>query len=232
MLTSLILNQAAGGRRVGLFSMEMGDDQIVHRIVAARSQVNLQHVRNPSLMNESEYRHYIRACGDMDAFRLHIDDRPGLSVAQIKAKAYQWIARYGRLDVVYLDYVQLMTGAKAENRVQEMTQISRQLKELARELRVPLVAAAQLSRAVEQRADKRPILSDLRESGSWEQDADVVMFLYRDEVYDELTEAPGQAEVIVAKHRNGPTGTAYLYYEKTCAAFLNAARQFIDLSLE
>jgi replicative DNA helicase len=136
------------------------------------------------------------------------------------------------IDLIVVDYMQLMNagGSYANNRVQEISYISRQLKELARELNVPLLSAAQLSRAVEQRQDKRPQLSDLRESGSIEQDADIVMFLYRDIVYNEATENPNQADIIVAKHRNGPTDTIPLYFEPSITRFMDGTRQSYDLS--
>jgi replicative DNA helicase len=136
------------------------------------------------------------------------------------------------LDLVIVDYMQLMNagGSYENNRVQEISYISRSLKEMARELNVPLISAAQLSRAVEQRQDKRPVLSDLRESGSIEQDADIVMFLYRDEVYNEATEFPNQADVIVAKHRNGPTGTISLYFDKALTKFKDVNAHRVDLS--
>jgi len=138
---------------------------------------------------------------------------------------------YG-LDLIIVDYMQLMNagGTFENNRVQEISLISRSLKEMAREMNVPLISAAQLSRAVEQRQDKRPVLSDLRESGSIEQDSDIVMFLYRDEIYNEATEFPNQADVIVAKHRNGPTGTVSLYFEKSLTKFMDASVHRVDLS--
>jgi replicative DNA helicase len=154
---------------------------------------------------------------------IYIDDTPALSPLDIRTKARRLAHEFG-LDLIMVDYMQLMNAGKGyeNNRVQEIGYISRSLKELARELNVPLISAAQLSRAVEQRNDKRPVLSDLRESGSIEQDADIVMFLYRDEVYNEATEYPNQAEVIVAKHRNGPTDTINLYFEKSLTKFRDA----------
>jgi replicative DNA helicase len=155
---------------------------------------------------------------------IFIDDTPALSVVQLRTKCRRIQAEHG-LGLVMVDYLQLMrSGTRTENRVQEVSVISRALKEMARELKVPVVAASQLSREVERRQDKRPILADLRESGSQEQDADVVMFLYRDEVYNEITEYPNVAEVIVAKHRNGPTGTARLYFHKHLTRFDNLRR--------
>jgi replicative DNA helicase len=153
---------------------------------------------------------------------LFIDDTPGISALQLRTKARRLHAEYG-LDLVMVDYLQLMSGDfRSENRVQEISYISRALKGLARELNVPVIAASQLSRAVEQRQDKKPILSDLRESGSIEQDADVVMFIYRDEMYNEDTELKNIADIIVSKHRHGPTGTVQLFFRKQLAQFVDA----------
>jgi replicative DNA helicase len=153
---------------------------------------------------------------------LFVDDTPGLSALQLRTKARRLHAEYG-LDLIMVDYLQLMSGDfRGENRVQEISYISRALKGLARELNVPVVAASQLSRAVEQRHDKRPILSDLRESGSIEQDADVVMFIYRDEMYNPDTEMKNIADIIVAKHRHGPTGTVQLFFRRHLAQFVDA----------
>ncbi|MEO0564510.1 MAG: DnaB-like helicase C-terminal domain-containing protein, partial [Chloroflexota bacterium] len=155
---------------------------------------------------------------------------PSLNPIQMRTKCQRVNYKYG-LDLIILDYLQLMHApGYTNNRVQEISFISRQMKELAREIDVPLLSAAQLSRAVEQRSDKRPQLSDLRESGSIEQDADIVMFLYRDVVYNEATENPNQADVIVAKHRNGPTDTIPLYFDASSTRFRDGTRQNIDLS--
>jgi replicative DNA helicase len=150
-----------------------------------------------------------------------LDDTPAISVMELRTKARRLEAEYG-LDLLIVDYLQLMRGnVRAENRQQEISFISRSLKELARELKVPVLALSQLSRAVESRHDKRPLLSDLRESGSIEQDADVVMFVYRDELYNPDTEFPNIAEIIVAKHRSGPTGNFSVYFKKQLAQFLD-----------
>ena len=156
--------------------------------------------------------------------------RRHLNPLELRAKCRRMHLEHG-IDLILVDYMQLMNagGAYENNRVQEISYISRSLKELARELNVPLLSAAQLSRAVEQRQDKRPQLRDLRESGSIEQDADIVMFLYRDEVYNEATDIPGQADIIVAKHRNGPTGTISLFFDKTITRFRDVNAQRIDL---
>jgi replicative DNA helicase len=166
----------------------------------------------------------------MQDLNIFIDDSPALTPLQLRTKCRRLVHEYG-LDLVIVDYLQLMNGGGSfeNNRVQEISYISRSLKELARELNVPIFTAAQLSRAVEQRQDKRPQLSDLRESGSIEQDSDIVMFLYRDVVYNEATEFPNRADVIVAKHRNGPTGTISLHFENSLTKFTDAKTQKFEL---
>jgi replicative DNA helicase len=232
-MLSATLNMAKAGRRVGWFSLEMPKKQLVQRAVSSEAGINLQALRGGDLSAE-EWSRFVRTSGLLHKLPIHIDDRRNLTPGQVRAKCFQWMARHGKLDVVVVDYAQLMNGGSSfrgkDNRVAEISYISRELKGLARELNVPVLAAAQLSRAVEQRQDKRPVLSDLRESGQLEADADVVMFLYRDEVYNEATEFPNQADIIIAKHRNGPTGTISLYFEKTLTKFLNAAERSIDLS--
>lgn len=232
LLLSIMLNVAKAGKRVGWFSLEMPKNQLVQRAVSCEAGINLQALRAANL-SVGEWSRFVRTSGELHRLPIHIDDRSNLTPAQVRAKCYQWTARYGKLDVVVVDYVQLMSGGAAfrgkDNRVAEISYVSRELKGLARELNVPVLAAAQLSRAVEQRQDKRPLLSDLRESGQLEADADVVMFLYRDEVYNEATEFPNQADIIVAKHRNGPIGTVSLYFEKTLTKFLNAAQRSFNL---
>jgi replicative DNA helicase len=162
--------------------------------------------------------------------RIFLDDTPGLTPLQLRTKCRRLHLEF-RIDLVLVDYLQLMSGGiRSENRVQEVSYISRNLKMLARELNVPLLAAAQLSRAVEQRADKEPQLSDLRESGSLEQDADVVMFIHRPDMYDQDTLRPNVTQVKIAKHRNGPTGTIELIFRSQLAKFENAATRSYDLS--
>ena len=160
---------------------------------------------------------------------LYVDDTPSISALQLRTKARRVHAEHG-LDLILVDYLQLMTGdMRSENRVQEISYISRSLKALARELNLPVVAASQLSRAVEQRSDKHPVLSDLRESGSIEQDADVVMFIYRDDVYDPQSERKNVAEIMIAKHRNGPTGVVELFFRNQLAQFASVAKREISL---
>ncbi|HLV36039.1 MAG TPA: DnaB-like helicase C-terminal domain-containing protein, partial [Spirillospora sp.] len=218
------------GSRIAVFTMEMGVEQIIQRLISMETGINMQMLRLGQISPQEESR-LIEAMGRLSKFQVFIDDTPALTPLQLRTKTRR-MARETGIDLVIVDYMQLMNagGLYENNRVQEISYISRSLKELARELNVPLLSAAQLSRAVEQRQDKRPQLSDLRESGSIEQDADIVMFLYRDEVYNEATEFPNQADIIVAKHRNGPTGTVSLYFDRKITRFLDATAQNIDLS--
>jgi replicative DNA helicase len=229
-MLSAAINLARLGARIAIFSMEMGVEQIVQRLVSMESAINSQNLRTGQL-SQQEYSRFVHAAGNLSNFPIFIDDTPAMSPLQMRTKCLRMAREHG-IDLVVVDYMQLMNagGAYENNRVQEISYISRNMKEMARELNVPVMSAAQLSRAVEQRQDKRPVLSDLRESGSIEQDADVVMFLYRDEIYNEATEFPNQADIIVAKHRNGPTGTISLYFEKTLTKFMNAAERSVDLS--
>lgn len=229
-LLSMALNAARLGARIAIFTLEMGIEQIVQRIVSMETGINTQKLRLGQL-TQQEWSRFIQASGSLSSLKIYIDDTPAINPLQMRSKCRR-LAREHGLDLVILDYMQLMNagGAFENNRVQEISYISRSLKELARELNVPLLSAAQLSRAVEQRQDKRPQLSDLRESGSIEQDSDVVIFLYRDEVYNEASEFPNQAEVIIAKHRNGPTGTVNLWFEKSITRFMDAQARHVDLS--
>lgn len=229
-LLTIALNAARLGARVAIFTMEMGVEQIVQRIVSMESRINVQKLRLANLTPQESGR-FTEVVGRLSNLPIYIDDTPALTALDIRTKARRLYHEHG-LDLIIVDYMQLMSGGRGleNNRVQEISYISRSLKELARELNVPLISAAQLSRAVEQRQDKRPLLSDLRESGSIEQDADIVMFLYRDEMYNEATEYPGQADVIIAKHRNGPTGTVALYFEKELTRFMDVNHHRVDLS--
>jgi len=233
--TSLCLsfarNAARLGQRVAIFSLEMSNEQIVQRLVSAETEIDAQRLRLGHLHDE-EWPLFVQATGKLSDYPIFIDDTPSISVLQMRTKARRLHAEHG-LDLILVDYLQLMTGGvSSENRVQEVSYVSRSLKGIARELDVPVVAASQLSRAVEQRQEKRPILADLRESGSLEQDADVVMFIYRDEMYNPDTEAKNIAEIIVAKHRNGPTGTVELFFRDRLAQFLDAEtrRQPVDFA--
>ncbi len=236
--TSLILNIAInaarmGGARVGIFSLEMSNEQLVQRLVAAETGIGTQQLRLGQL-DQHEWERFVQASESLSKLPLFLDDTPAITPLHMRGKCRRLYREHG-LDLIIVDYLQLMTSGfgtpgRSENRVQEVSAISRNLKELARELNVPVIAASQLSRAVESRGDKRPVLSDLRESGSIEQDADVVMFIYRDEVYNEDTERPNQADIIVAKHRNGPVGTVSLYFRKELTQFANLRQTDIDLS--
>ncbi len=218
---SIARNAARHGQHVAIFSLEMSGEQVVQRIVATETGIDAQRLRLGDL-REEEWPLFVQATGKLSDLPLFIDDTPSISALQLRTKARRLHAEHG-LDLIIVDYLQLMTGdVRSENRVQEVSYISRALKGLARELDLPLVAASQLSRAVEQRSDKRPVLADLRESGSLEQDADVVMFIYRDELYHPETEKQHIADILVRKHRNGPTGVVQLFFREHLAQFLDA----------
>jgi replicative DNA helicase len=210
-------------RPVLLFSLEMGQRELVQRILSSEARVDSQKLRTGRL-SDGDWTKIVNALGRLEA-PLWIDDNPNVTVMEIRAKARRLKSRLGDLGLIVVDYLQLMTGrGNAENRQVEVSEISRGLKILARELEVPVVALSQLSRALEMRADKRPMLADLRESGSIEQDADVVMFLYRDELYNQDSPDIGTAEVHVAKHRNGPTGMKRLAFIGSYTRFANMAK--------
>ncbi len=218
------------GQRVAFFSLEMSDEQVVQRLIAAETGINAQRLRRGDI-EQDEWGRFMKATSDLAETHIYIDDTPSISALELRTKARRLHAEIG-VDLIVVDYLQLMRGDfRAENRVQEIASISRALKALARELNVPVLALSQLSRGVESRTDKRPILSDLRESGALEQDADVVIFIYRDEMYNENTERPNIADIMVAKHRNGPTGSVSLYFRKELAQFLEAEvrRQEVDI---
>ena len=225
--TSMALGIAHGaavshGHSVGIFSLEMSADQLVQRLLSMETGVDSHRLRLGQI-DDGEWDRISRAFGRLAEAKIYIDDQAGASVMDVRSKARRLQAEHG-LDLVVVDYLQLMSGRRTENRVQEISEISRGLKGLARELNVPVVALSQLSRAVESRADHRPMLSDLRESGSIEQDADIVMFIYREDKYDEDSEKKGIAEIIVAKHRNGPVGSVNL-------RFFDRTARFADLEL-
>lgn len=203
------------------YSLEMGQQSIVSRMLCSRARVDAHRLRTGRIPTE-DYSELTRAAGELSASKIFIDDTPGISVMSLRSRARRIQARHG-LDMIVVDYLQLMTHPKSESRQQEISQISRSLKELARELKVPVIALSQLSRQVENRDDKRPQLSDLRESGSIEQDADVVLLLFRPEYYNPTEENRGLAEVICAKQRNGPTGTVRLSFQGSILRFENRA---------
>ena len=211
---------------VAIFSLEMSKEQLVNRLFSLESQVDAQALRTGN-MKDSDWEKLIEGAGIIGKSNLIIDDTPGISVSELRSKCRKMKLEHG-LDIVIIDYLQLMTGSvgkNSESRQQEISEISRSLKGLARELNVPVVALSQLSRAVESRPDKRPMLSDLRESGAIEQDADVVMFIYRDEYYNKDSEFKKQAEIIIAKQRNGPVGTVNLAWLGEYTKFANLSRQ-------
>ena len=216
-------------KHVAIFSLEMSGEQLAQRLLAQETGIDSQRLRTGKLGDDEwpVLTHAIEVLGDT---RVFLDDTPALTPLQLRTKCRRLHLEH-RLDLILVDYLQLMTsGGRSENRVQEVSSISRNLKVLARELNVPVVAAAQLSRAVEQRTDKEPQLSDLRESGSLEQDADVVMFLHRPELYEKDTLKKNIAQVKGAKHRNGPVGTIELIFRASLAKFENAATRIVDLT--
>jgi replicative DNA helicase len=207
-----------------IFSLEMSKEQLVNRLISAESMLDAQKLRTGNL-NDNDWIKIIEGVESLSNANLYIDDTPGISVAEVRTKCRKLKLEKG-LDLVVIDYLQLMSG-RGESRQQEISEISRQLKSIAREMEAPVIALSQLSRACEQRADHRPMLSDLRESGAIEQDADVVAFLYRDEYYNPETEKKNQAEVIIAKQRNGPTGTVDLTWLGQFTKFTNMAKDYV-----
>jgi len=213
-------------RATVIFSLEMSKEQLVNRLFSLESQVDAQALRTGN-MKDSDWEKLIEGAGIIGKSKLIIDDTPGISVSELRSKCRKYKLEHG-LDLIIIDYLQLMTGSvgkRSESRQQEISEISRSLKGLARELNVPVIALSQLSRAVESRPDKRPMLSDLSESGAIEQDADVVMFIYRDEYYNKDSEYKKQAEIIIAKQRNGPVGTVHLAWLGEYTKFANLSRQ-------
>jgi replicative DNA helicase len=223
--TSLALSIADFAARkhglcIAIFSLEMPALQVVQRLVSGATGIESQRLRIGDITQE-ELARITRAMGELSETFVYIDDTPAIAPMELRAKARRLQAEHP-IDLIIVDYLQLMqAGVRMENRVQEVSYISRQLKSLSSELNVPVLACSQLSRAVESRVDKRPLLSDLRESGSIEQDADVVMFIYREEMYVEDTFRPNIADIMVAKHRNGPTGQISLRFMKELAKFAN-----------
>lgn len=223
--TAFVLNIAEyvafrQNQTVAVFSLEMSKEQLVNRLFSLESKVDAQKLRTGSL-SDNDWERLIESAGIIGKSNLIIDDTPGIGVAELRSKCRKYKLEYD-LKMVIIDYLQLMSGSgKIDSRQQEISDISRSLKALARELGVPVIALSQLSRAVEQRPDHRPMLSDLRESGAIEQDADVVMFIYRDDYYNKDSEKKGIAEIIVAKQRNGPIGTVELVWLPEYTKFAN-----------
>lgn len=206
-----------------IFSLEMSQDQLVKRLLAMNSRVDSQNIRTGNLSAE-EWASLMESARIIGNSNLIIDDTSSISVGELRSKCRK-LKLEKNLGLIIIDYLQLMSGSKrSESRQQEISEISRGLKSLAREINVPIIALSQLSRAVEQRPDKRPMLSDLRESGAIEQDADVVMFIYRDDYYNLNTEEPGVSEIIIGKQRNGPTGTVKLAWQAQYTKFANLER--------
>ena len=210
---------------VALFSLEMSNVQLVNRLMSMESNVDSQKLRTGTL-TDADWDAVVEGIGTIGSSKLVIDDTPGISIMELRSKCRKVKLEHG-LDLVMIDYLQLMSGSgkNGDNRQQEISEISRSLKAIARELSVPVIALSQLSRACETRTDHRPMLSDLRESGAIEQDADVVMFLYRDDYYNKDTDNPNTAEVIIAKQRNGPIGTVYLGWKPELTRFVNIAKE-------
>ena len=208
-----------------IFSLEMSREQLVNRLFSMEATIEATKLRTGNL-NDADWERLVSAVVDVSKSNLIIDDTPGISVGELRSKCRKAKLEHG-LDLIVIDYLQLMSGTtsrKNENRQQEISEISRNLKGLAREMKCPVIALSQLSRAPDTRPDHRPVLSDLRESGAIEQDADLVMFLYRDDYYNKETEHPGECEVIIAKHRNGPTGTVKLMWKADTTKFVSIAK--------
>ncbi|MDM0120162.1 replicative DNA helicase [Variovorax arabinosiphilus] len=228
--TSLAINIAEHvalneGLPVAVFSMEMGASQLAVRIVGSIGRIDQGHLRTGKLTDE-EWPRLTEAIEKLRTISLHIDETPGLTTSELRANARRLARQYGKLGLIVVDYLQLMSTSSSmsdENRATAVGEISRGLKMLAKELKCPVIALSQLSRGVESRTDKRPMMSDLRESGAIEQDADIIMFIYRDDYYDKNSKEPGVAEVIISKHRNGPTGTVKLAFLKPLTKFENLA---------
>ncbi|MBU5488098.1 replicative DNA helicase [Clostridium sp. MSJ-8] len=210
------------GKSVVIFSLEMSKEQLAYKLLCSEANVDLVKLRTGTL-EDKDWESIAKAAGPLGNAKIYIDDTAGVSVMEMRSKCRRLKIEYG-IDLILIDYLQLMSGSSTDNRQQEVSEISRSIKALAKEMECPVIALSQLSRAPEQRADHRPMLSDLRESGSIEQDADLVMFLYRDEYYNKETEEKNVAECIVAKQRNGPVGTVKL-------AFLGQLSKFGNLDI-
>ena len=217
-------------KTVAIFSLEMGAESLVDRMLAAEGLIESHSIRTGQLTDE-EWRKYAIAQGNLANASIYIDDTPGIRITEIRSRARKLAQETGNLGLILIDYLQLITGTGRENRQQEVSEISRQLKILAKELKVPVIALSQLSRGVEQRQDKRPVLSDIRESGSIEQDADIVAFLYRDDYYDRAGEEDedgmpnNTVEVIIEKNRSGARGTVELIFQKEYNKFSSISKR-------
>ncbi|MDG6120186.1 replicative DNA helicase [Lactococcus formosensis] len=226
-------------KTVAIFSLEMGAESLVNRMLAAEGTIESHNLRTGQL-NDEEWNQYFIAMGTLSKASIYIDDTPGIKITEIRARSRKLAQETGNLGLIVIDYLQLISGTGRENRQQEVSEISRQLKILAKELKVPVIALSQLSRGVEQRQDKRPVLSDIRESGSIEQDADIVAFLYRDDYYDragsdddddgfnEVPEVDNKVEVIIEKNRSGSRGTVELLFLKEYNKFASIDNRYED----
>ena len=226
-------------KTVAIFSLEMGAESLVNRMLAAEGTIESHNLRTGQL-NDEEWNQYFIAMGTLSKASIYIDDTPGIKITEIRARSRKLAQETGNLGLIVIDYLQLISGTGRENRQQEVSEISRQLKILAKELKVPVIALSQLSRGVEQRQDKRPVLSDIRESGSIEQDADIVAFLYRDDYYDragadddddgfnEVPEVDNKVEVIIEKNRSGSRGTVELLFLKEYNKFASLDNRYED----
>ena len=242
--TAFALNiaQSVGTKQdktVAIFSLEMGAESLVNRMLAAEGTIESHNLRTGQL-NDEEWNQYFIAMGTLSKASIYIDDTPGIKITEIRARSRKLAQETGNLGLIVIDYLQLISGTGRENRQQEVSEISRQLKILAKELKVPVIALSQLSRGVEQRQDKRPVLSDIRESGSIEQDADIVAFLYRDDYYDragaddddegfnDVPEVDNKVEVIIEKNRSGSRGTVELLFLKEYNKFASIDNRYED----
>ena len=218
------------GLPVAVFSMEMGASQLAVRVVGSIGRIDQGHLRTGKL-SDDEWPRLTEAIEKLRTVSLHIDETPGLTSSELRANARRLARQCGKLGLIVVDYLQLMSGsggAGGDNRATELGEISRGLKMLAKELQCPVIALSQLNRSVEQRTDKRPMMSDLRESGAIEQDADIIMFIYRDDYYNKDSKEPGVAEIIIGKQRNGPTGTVKLTFLKNLTRFESLASGLSD----
>jgi replicative DNA helicase len=230
--TTIVMNMAEHvalfeKKAVAVFSMEMSGPQLAMRMIGSVGRVD-QHELRTGTFKEDDWTKLVEAVGKLNEAQLYIDDTAGLNVLEVRSRARRLHRQCGGLSLVIVDYLQLMSGTGhggQENRATEIAEISRSLKSLAKELKVPVVALSQLNRSVDARQDKRPMMSDLRESGAIEQDADVILFIYRDEVYNPSPEAKGLAELIIAKQRNGPVGKIDLTFIGKFTRFENAAQR-------
>lgn len=215
---NMAINSALAGYSVGVFSLEMAAEQLTLRLLSTESGIAHHNIRNATITSD-EWVSLTNVAAHLADLKLFIDDAAGLSIMDLRAKARKLKIEHN-VDMLIVDYLQMLSSTKKhENRHQEVSEISRSLKALAKELGVPVIALSQLSRAVDSRMDKRPMLSDLRESGAIEQDADLIMFLYRDIVYNPDTENPNSSELIIGKQRNGPTGTINLNFVRELTKF-------------